>query len=91
MSEKITAASVSLCFKDKAISGLILSSVAASIEDVNVDKKSGTITFTGYDSLDKQFDVERKVCFVGSKHPKFQDILAAARKSGIITNELKEA
>jgi hypothetical protein len=86
-SNRVAAASASLCFKDNKPSGIILSTQERIKDNDEVDVIDGEIMFVGFDSLDEQFKNDAMVRYVSSKHPKFEKILAAARAKGIVTNE----
>lgn len=84
--QQLVAQSASLTFKADRITGVILSSNARKIEDVTI--KGNDILFSGYDSLDEQFDNDsNKVCFVAATHPEFDKIITVLRKKGVITND----
>jgi len=86
----VEAASASLCFKNNVLSGIILSTRDVLKDNDDVDVIDGKIVFVGFASLDEQFtDETQMVRFVHNKHPKFEMIVEAARKQGIVTNEMK--
>ena len=89
-SNMVAAASASLCFKNNVLSGIILSTRDVLKDNDEVDVIDGKVVFVGFASLDEQFNEETQmVRFVHHKHPKFEMIVEAARKQGIITNEMK--
>lgn len=89
-SNMVAAASASLCFKNNILSGIILSTRDVVKDNDEVDVVDGKVVFVGFASLDEQFtDETQMVRFVHNKHPKFEMIVEAARKQGIITNEMK--
>lgn len=88
-SNMVAAASASLCFKNNVLSGIILSTRDVLKDNDEVDVHDGKVVFVGFSSLDEQFtDETQSVRFVHHKHPKFEMIVVAARKQGIITNEV---
>ena len=88
-SNMVAAASASLCFKNNVLSGIILSTRDVLKDNDEVDVINGEVVFVGFASLDEQFTEETQmVRFVHHKHPKFEMIVEAARKKGIITNEM---
>ncbi len=89
-SNMVAAASASLCFKNNVLSGIILSTRDVHKDNDEINVVDGKVVFVGFASLDEQFtDETQKVRFVHNKHPKFEMIVAAARKMGIVTNEMK--
>lgn len=88
-SNMVAAVSASLCLKDNKLSGIILSTRDAHKDNDEVNVVDGKVVFVGFASLDEQFTNETQaVRFVHKKHPKFEMIVEAARKQGIITNEV---
>jgi hypothetical protein len=89
-SNMVAAASASLCFKNNVLSGIILSTRDVLKDNDEIDVVDGKVVFVGFASLDEQFtDETQMVRFVHYKHPKFEMIVEAARKQGIVTNEMK--